>query len=64
MNAKKIVFPTDFSHCSDDALEYATALARESGGALFIVHAEEPPIAYVDGGVYYARLESDHARTE
>src|SRR6185436_19589820 len=60
MNAKKIVFPTDFSHCSDAALEYATSLARESGGTLFIVHAEEPPIAYGDGGMYYGRMEPDH----
>ena len=59
MNAKKIVFPTDFSHCSDAALEYATVLARETGATLFIVHAEEPPIVY-DGGMYTGRLEPDH----
>src|SRR6185503_8317699 len=57
MNAKKIVFPTDFSHCSDDAIEYATALARESGGTLFIVHAEEPTMAYGGGEFYYGILE-------
>lgn len=60
MNAKKIIFPTDFSHCSDAALEYATSLARESDGTLLIVHAEEPPIAYGEGGMYYGKVEPDH----
>ena len=61
MNTKTIVFPTDFSHCSDAALQYATSLARESGGTLIIVHAQEPPIAYGEGGMYYGHLEPDRA---
>ncbi len=60
MNANKIVFPTDFSHCSDAALGYATALARESGGTLVIVHAEEPPVAYGSGEMYYGILVPDY----
>jgi nucleotide-binding universal stress UspA family protein len=60
MNAKKIVFPTDFSHCSDAALEYATSLARESNGVLLIVHAEEPTVAYGGGEMYYGILEPDY----
>src|SRR5262245_5428824 len=59
MNAKKILFPTDFSHCSDAALEYATALARESNATLIIVHAEEPSVAYGGGEMYYGILEPD-----
>lgn len=53
MNAKKIVFPTDFSHCGDAALQLATVLARDSGASLLIVHVEEPPVAYGGGEMYY-----------
>jgi nucleotide-binding universal stress UspA family protein len=60
MNVKKILFPTDFSHCSDAALAYATSLARESGGMLLIVHVEEEPVAYGGGGMYYGILEPDY----
>ena len=60
MIAKKIVFPTDFSHCSDAALEYASLLARESGGTLFIVHAEEPMVAYGGGEMDYGAIEPDY----
>jgi nucleotide-binding universal stress UspA family protein len=60
MIAKKIIFPTDFSHCGDAALVYATALARESGGTVLIVHAEEPTVAYGGGEMYYGILEPDY----
>lgn len=53
MQVKKILFPTDFSHCSDAALPVATSLARDSGATLLIVHAEEPPMAYGGGEMYY-----------
>ncbi len=53
MQADKILFPTDFSHCSDAALPLATSLARDAGAKLLIVHAEEPPMAYGGGEMYY-----------
>jgi nucleotide-binding universal stress UspA family protein len=53
MNAKKILVPTDFSHTGDAALSYATSLAKDNGGRLLIVHAEEPPLAYGGGEMYY-----------
>jgi nucleotide-binding universal stress UspA family protein len=53
MQAKKILFPTDFSHTGDAALAMATALARDSGATLLIVHVEEPPMAYGGGELYY-----------
>jgi len=53
MQAKKILFPTDFSHCGDAALAHATSLARDTGATLLIVHVEEPPIAYGGGEMYY-----------
>jgi nucleotide-binding universal stress UspA family protein len=61
MNAKKILFPTDFSTCSDAGLKQATALARDAGARLLIVHVEEPPIAYGGGEMYYGILEPDNA---
>lgn len=53
MKASKILFPTDFSHTGDAALELATSLARDTGAMLLIVHAEEPPLAYGGGELYY-----------
>jgi nucleotide-binding universal stress UspA family protein len=59
MNAKKILFPTDFSTCSDAGLEQATALARDTGAKLLIIHVEEPPAAYGGGEMYYGISEPD-----
>lgn len=59
MNARKILFPTDFSTLSDAALEHATTLARESGATLLIVHVEEPPAAYGMGEMYYGIPDPD-----
>lgn len=53
MDVKKILFPTDFSHTGDAALAMATALARDSGATLLIVHVQEPPMAYGGGELYY-----------
>ena len=53
MKANKILFPTDFSHTGDAALGLATALARDTGATLVIVHVEEPPMAYGGGELYY-----------
>ena len=64
MKAKKIQFPTDFSSCSDAPLAYATALARDTGATLLIVHVEEPPLAYGGGEMYYGTPEPDYAGLE
>jgi nucleotide-binding universal stress UspA family protein len=49
MNYKKILFATDFSPASDAALHYATAMARDSGARLLILHVEEMPVPYAAG---------------
>jgi len=49
MHYKKILFATDFSPASDAALKYATALARDSGATLLILHVEELPTPYAGG---------------
>jgi universal stress protein A len=53
MKAKKILFPTDFSHASDAGLPQAASLARDMGATLVILHVEEPPLAYGGGELYY-----------
>ena len=53
MFAKKILFPTDFSHTGDAALEMATSLARDTGATLMIAHVEEAPNVYAGGEFYY-----------
>lgn len=60
MEARKILFPTDFSTLSDAALGHATTLAQESGATLLIVHVEEPPTAYGTGEMYYGIPEPDN----
>jgi universal stress protein A len=49
MKFKKILFATDFSAASQAAFEYASALARDAGALLLIVHVEEPPAAFAAG---------------
>ncbi len=57
--SKTIIFPTDFSTLGDDALHYATQLAREEGSRLLIAHVQEPAIAYGAGDYYYGLPEPD-----
>jgi len=57
-----ILFPTDFSHASDAALEHAEALAKQRHGRLVIVHIEEPPLAYGGGELYYGLPEPSSER--
>ena len=64
MIAKKILFPTDFSTASDAAMRYATGLAKESGATLYIVHVEEPPMAYGGGELYYGIPDPDRQELE
>ncbi len=60
MNAKKILFPTDFSTASDAGLPLATTLAKEMGATLIVLHVEEPANAYGGGEFYYGLPEPDH----
>jgi universal stress protein A len=54
MNAKKILFPTDFSPASDAALARATSLARDTGATLVICHVVLPLGAYTGAGEFVA----------
>lgn len=59
MNIKRILFATDFSECSNAALDVASHLAKETGDRLFIVHVNGiidvsvPAIPPVEPGYYY-----------
>ena len=59
MKASKILFPTDFSPASHEALRWATSLARDTGATIIIVHVEEPPMAYGGGEMYIGIEEGD-----
>jgi nucleotide-binding universal stress UspA family protein len=69
VNVKRILFPTDFSECSQTALACASALASEWKAQLFIVHVDDLPFAYIEGlGSGYAGHgyvpEPENARDE
>ncbi len=49
MNIKTILLPVDFSHSSDAALSFASSLAAESQGLLYLVHVGEDSPAYLAG---------------
>lgn len=52
MNIQQIVYATDFSSSSRNALKMAVAIARDRGAKLWIVHVTEPRPAYTVAGVY------------
>jgi len=45
---KKLVVPTDFSDCSEEAIEYAISLARAYQAQVFLLHVMEPPSYALD----------------
>jgi nucleotide-binding universal stress UspA family protein len=59
MNIKRILFATDFSECSNAALEFASHLASDTGARLYMVHVDGlldvsiPSIPPVEGGYSY-----------
>jgi nucleotide-binding universal stress UspA family protein len=64
MNAPKILYPTDFSTMGRTSLEMATALARDKGATLVILHVEEPPTAYGGGEYYYGLANPDRSELQ
>jgi nucleotide-binding universal stress UspA family protein len=56
MSNSKILFPTDFSHAGDAALEMASSIARDRDATLLILHVQEPAIEY-GGEMYYGMVE-------
>jgi nucleotide-binding universal stress UspA family protein len=45
---KRILVPTDFSDCSQAAVEYAVFLAKDFQAQIFLLHVMEPPVYGID----------------
>ncbi|MEM6262115.1 MAG: universal stress protein [Bacteroidota bacterium] len=48
---KKILFPTDFSYASDNALAYALQLAQDWPAELLVIHSREPSLVKAAAGL-------------
>ena len=59
MKDKKILFCTDFSSLSDQALPLAVMMARDKQADIMVLHVQESPTAYMAGEFYYGPLEPD-----
>jgi nucleotide-binding universal stress UspA family protein len=67
MSVKRILFPTDFSHFNDAALDYASTLAAEAGALLYVVHVDERydlSAAMGEAGYVYPMSYDDDDRTQ
>jgi len=53
---KNILVATDFSACSETALIYGRALARQFGATLHVLHAVEPPMSDGTNAIGYVGL--------
>lgn len=60
---KRILIPTDYSDCANNAVEVATAIAQRSGAELYVIHFEEivPEVAHV---LHHAAGEDNLHRLE
>ena len=43
---KNILIPIDFSHCSNNAIMYGLAMARDLGSKVTLLHAFQYPFAF------------------
>jgi universal stress protein A len=59
MRLNKILYPCDFSAAGQAALETATALARDHGAKLLVIHVQEPAVAFGGGELYAGIPEVD-----
>jgi nucleotide-binding universal stress UspA family protein len=67
MNIQRILFPTDFSHNNDGALEYASTLAAETGALLYVAHVDEMQdlnVAMGEAGYLIAAAVAHEGRPE
>jgi nucleotide-binding universal stress UspA family protein len=64
---RTILYPTDFSECSEAALPEAASLAREHGARLIVLHVtpvEQSPAVPMDPRFYWDALEEVRGRLE
>ena len=55
---RRILMATDFSDASQPAWDTALALAADTGAALYVVHAYEPPNLIHTGGIMPGQYEA------
>jgi universal stress protein A len=64
LKLQQILVPTDFSECSQKAVEYALAFARQFGASLTLLHVLEP-VPYPAGSDYMlGEVQNLHAKIE
>ena len=54
---KTIVVPTDFSAISNNAMNYAAGMARETGASLMLFHAYQVPVSMTDVPIVLVSVE-------
>jgi universal stress protein A len=60
MRIGKILVPTDYSESSEQALDYATAVARDTGATIVLVNVAEPLPMY--GEIPYYALQMPNGK--
>lgn len=59
---EKILMPTDFSHCSQEAIDYAVSLAERLDATILLTHIFEP-ISYPLDFAMIEPLDDDQIKT-
>ena len=54
---KTIIVPTDFSAISNNAMDYALGLAKETGSSLLLFHAYQVPVSMTDVPIVLVSVE-------
>jgi nucleotide-binding universal stress UspA family protein len=54
---KTIIVPTDFSDISNNAMDYATGLAKSTGSSLLLFHAYQVPVSMTDVPIVLVSVE-------
>jgi len=60
---KRILVPSDFSACADNALQFAFSLAKDSGAEVFVLHSFYPA-ASADMGYYNTFMLEEYLRVK
>jgi nucleotide-binding universal stress UspA family protein len=54
---KTIIVPTDFSATSNNAMDYAAGLAKQTGSSLLVFHAYQVPVSMTDVPIVLVSVE-------
>src|SRR5258705_3759955 len=54
---KTIIVPTDFSSISNNAMDYAVGLAKQTGSSLLLFHAYQLPVSMTDVPIVLISVE-------